>query len=137
MTRELSGPEVAALAEAAVPGSVAKTTETACYLKPEHLVQTLEALKTSPEADLVHLTNLCGVDFWDHMEVVYHIQSFVQNHIALFKVEAWDREKPEVPSVTPVFWPAGRNRGSYSGEKIRGSHCGASAASRASGGTHA
>ena len=42
-----------------------------------------------------------------------------------------------MPSVTPVFWPAGRNRGSYSGEKIRGSHCGASAASRASGGTHA
>ncbi len=33
MTRQLTGDEAAALAEAAVPGSVAKTTETACYLK--------------------------------------------------------------------------------------------------------
>ena len=103
MTRELSGPEAAALAEAVVPGSVAKTTDTACYLKPEHLVETLEALKQAPDADLVHLTNTCGVDFWDHLEVVYHIQSFVQNHMALFKVEVWDRENAEVPSVCPVF----------------------------------
>lgn len=103
VTHQLTGAEAAALAEAAVPGSVAKTTETACYLKPEHLVATFEALKTSPDADLVHLTNTCGVDFWDHLEVVYHIQSFVKNHIALYKVEVWDREKPEVPSVVPVY----------------------------------
>lgn len=103
MTRELSGPEAAALAEAVVPGSVEKTTDTACYLKADQLVATLDALKSSPDADLVHLTNLCGVDFWDHMEVVYHLQSFEKNHIALFKVETWDRENAEVPSVVPVF----------------------------------
>lgn len=103
MTRELSGPEIAALAEAVVPGSVDRTTDFACYLKPEHLVATLEALKSSPEADLVHLTNTCGVDFWDHLEVVYHIQSFVKNHIALIKVDVLDRVNPEVPSVVPVF----------------------------------
>ena len=103
MTRELSGPEIAALAEAVVPGSVDRTTDFACYLKPEHLVATLEALKNSPEADLVHLTNTCGVDFWDHLEVVYHIQSFVKNHIALIKVDVLDRVNPEVPSVVPVF----------------------------------
>jgi len=103
VTRELSGPEAAALAESAVPGSVARTTDTACYLKPGHLVAALDALKNSREADLVHLTNLCGVDFWDHFEVVYHVQSFDKNQIALFKVEVSDREKPSVPSVVPVF----------------------------------
>jgi NADH-quinone oxidoreductase subunit C len=103
VTRELSGPEVAALAEAVVPGSVARTTDVACYLKPEHLVATLQALKESPEADLVHLTNTCGVDFWDHFEVVYHIQSFVNNHIAVIKVDVMDRENAEIPSVVPVF----------------------------------
>ncbi len=103
MTRELSGPEAASLAEAAVPGSVDRTTDAACYLKSDHLVATLEALKTSPEADLVHLTNLCGVDFWDHFEVVYHVQSFDKNQIALFKVDVLDREAPVVPSVVPVF----------------------------------
>jgi NADH-quinone oxidoreductase subunit C len=103
VTRELTGAEAGALAEAVVPGSVLRTTETACYLKPEQLVATLEALRTSPDADLVHLTNLCGVDFWDHFEVVYHIQSFDKNHIALFKVETYDRENPVIPSVVPVF----------------------------------
>lgn len=102
-TRQLTGPEVAAMAEAAVPGSVAKTTSVACYLKPESVVQTMEALRTSPESDLVHLTNLCGVDFWDHFEVVYHVQSFDKNHIATIKVEVMDRENPVTPSLVPVF----------------------------------
>lgn len=91
------------MAEAAVPGSVAKTTSVACYLKPESVVQTMEALRTSPESDLVHLTNLCGVDFWDHFEVVYHVQSFDKNHIATIKVEVMDRENPVTPSLVPVF----------------------------------
>jgi len=103
VTRELTGPEAAALAESVVPGSVERTTDAACYLKPEHLVATLDALRTSPDADLVHLTNLCGVDYWDHFEVVYHIQSFDKNQIALFKVEVWNRENPVIPSVVPVF----------------------------------
>jgi NADH-quinone oxidoreductase subunit C len=103
MTREWTGPETAAAAERLVPGSVAKTTPSACYLRAEKLVETMEALRTDSEADFVHLTNLCGVDFWDHLEVVYHVQSFDKNQIACLKVEAWDREKPVVPSVVPVW----------------------------------
>lgn len=103
MTRELTGAEVAAHAERVVPGSVAKVSATACYLKPEKLVETMAALRADREADFVHLTNLCGVDWWDHMEVVYHVQSFDRNQIACFKVETWDRENPVVPSLVPVF----------------------------------
>ena len=103
MTRELTGPEVAALAEAVVPGSVARTTPIACYLKPETLVQTMEALRTGADSDLIHLTNLCGVDYWDHFEVVYHIQSFDKNHIATIKVDVLDRANPVIPSVTSVW----------------------------------
>lgn len=103
MTRELTGPEAASLVEALVPGAVSRTTDVACYLHPAQLRAALQAVRTSPDADLVHLTNLCAVDFWDHFEVVYHIQSFDKNHIAVFKVETWDREAPEIPSVTPVY----------------------------------
>ena len=103
MTRELSGEELAAWAEQAVPGSVARTTAKSCYLNPEQLRDTILALRSSADADLVHLTNLCGVDYWDHFEVVYHIQSFDKNHIGVFKVEAWDRANPVVPSLVPVF----------------------------------
>ena len=103
MTRELTGPEVAAMAEALVPGSVARTTANACYLKPETLVQAMHALRTGADSDLIHLTNLCGVDYWDHFEVVYHIQSFDKNHIATLKVEVMDRDNAVTPSVVPVW----------------------------------
>lgn len=103
MTRELAADQVASWAEALVPGSVARVEPPACYLRPEKLVETLAALRNSPEADFVHLTNLCAVDWWDHFEIVYHVQSFDRNRIATIKCEAWDREKPVVPSLTPVY----------------------------------
>lgn len=103
MTRELTGQQVADWAEALVPGSVARVEPHCCYLKPEALVAAMQALRTSPDSDLVHLTNLCGVDWWDHFEVVYHVQSFDRNHIATIKCEVLDRDKPLVPSLTPVY----------------------------------
>lgn len=104
-TYEFPGEEIAAHAERLVPGSVARVTPIAAYLAPEKLVETMEALKNDPETNLVHLTNLCGVDYWDRFEVVYHIQSFERNHIATLKVDV-DRENPKTPSVVPVWWGA-------------------------------
>ena len=101
--RWLTGTEAAEMAERLVPGSVARTTDVACYIKPEVLVEAMGALESDPEADFIHLTNLCGVDYWDHMEVVYHVQSFDKHHIATFKVDVLDREKPSIPSVVPVW----------------------------------
>ena len=106
MTRELTGFEVAEAAERVKPGSVARSNGVACYLKPEMLVETMQALHDDPDMDLVHLTNLCAVDFWDHFEVVYHIQSFYKNHIVTIKVDVPNREKPVCPSVVPVWYGA-------------------------------
>jgi NADH-quinone oxidoreductase subunit C len=103
VTRWLSGQDTADWAETLVPGSVARVEPGYCVLKPETLVETMRALRTSPESDLVHLTNLCGVDWWDHFEVVYHLQSFDRNHIATIKCETWDHDKPSIPSLVPVF----------------------------------
>lgn len=101
--RWLSGPEAGELAEKLVPGSVTRTTDVACYLDPGKLVEAMTALESNDESDFIHLTNLCGVDYWDRMEVVYHVQSFVKHHIATYKVETTEREKPVVPSVVPVW----------------------------------
>lgn len=103
MTRRLGGEEAAAAVERVAPGAVAKSSPVACYLKPEMLVEAMEALRTAPETDFKHLTNLCGVDYWDHFEVVYHVQSFERNQMATLKVEVWEREDPVVPSVVPVW----------------------------------
>ena len=98
-----TGEEAAAAAERVAPGSVARTTATACYLKPETVAETMTALRDDPETDLAMLTNLCGADYWDHFEVVYHVQSLERNQIACYKVEAWDRDEPAVPSVVAVW----------------------------------
>ncbi len=103
VTRWWSGEELATVVERLVPGSVERAAPGACYLRPATLVETMRALSTDPEADFVHLTNLCGTDYWDHFEVVYHMQSFVKNQGATVKIEVWDHENPAAPSVVPVW----------------------------------
>jgi NADH-quinone oxidoreductase subunit C len=65
-----------------------------------------EALRTDPVTDLVHLTNLCAADYWERFEVVCHVQSLVNNHIATLKVEIFERDRPVCPSVVPVWYGA-------------------------------
>ena len=102
-TRWLTGHETAEMAERCLPGSVARATEVACYLNAGSLVESARALRGDGEADFVHLTNLCAVDYWSHFEVVYHVQSFVKNHFATLKVEVQGRDNPAVASVVPVW----------------------------------
>lgn len=105
-TRWLGGHEVADVAERLVPGSVVRADDVACYLQAEHLRAVCQALRDDPEANLVHLTNLCAVDYWSRFEVVYHVQSFERNHIATLKLEVEGRESPKAPSVVPVWYGA-------------------------------
>ncbi|MCA9831103.1 MAG: NADH-quinone oxidoreductase subunit C [Dehalococcoidia bacterium] len=103
-TRWLTGHETAEAIEDLVPGSVARSTGVACYLKPEMLVEACHALRDDSDGlDLVHLTNLCAVDYWSHFEVVYHLQSFYKNQFATLKVDVQGRDKPAIPSVVPVW----------------------------------
>ena len=103
-THWLTGHETAAAIESLVPGSVARSTDVACYLQPERLVEAAHAVRDDSDGlDLVHLTNLCAVDYWSHFEVVYHLQSFYKNQFATLKVEVTGRDKPAVPSVVPIW----------------------------------
>ncbi|SMO67160.1 NADH-quinone oxidoreductase subunit C [Melghirimyces algeriensis] len=51
-----------------------------------------------------YLENLSGVDYEEHMEVLYHFVSLKHGHTLCIKVKT-DREDPRIPSVTDV-WPA-------------------------------
>ncbi len=103
MTRWWTGEELAEAAERLVPGSVARSTATACILEAEHAHEALRALRDDPETNFAHLSNLCGVDQWDRFEVVYHLQSLERNQVACAKVEAFDREEPSVASVVDIW----------------------------------
>ncbi|MDZ7727287.1 MAG: NADH-quinone oxidoreductase subunit C [Dehalococcoidia bacterium] len=101
-TKRLTGPEAAERIEQVAPGSVARTTPDAPYLKHESLVETMRQLESHPECEFKILTNLCGVDYWDRMEVVYHLQSLDRNELMTVKTDV-DREDARCPSVFPVW----------------------------------
>ena len=106
MTARWTGEEVANAAERLVPGSVDHYDSVGCVIKADKLVQTMQAIRTGAETDFAYLVNLCGVDYWDHFEVVYHLQSLTKNQFATVRAEAWSREDPRLPSVTPVWFGA-------------------------------
>lgn len=105
-TRIWTGPELAEAVEAQTPGAVARVTSVACYIVPDRLVEAMTNLRDAEATDFVALSNLCGADYWDRLEVVYHLHSYVKNQICTVKVDVLDREEPAVPSVVPVWYGA-------------------------------
>ena len=68
----------------------------------EDIAPMCEMLKTDGEYDFKFLTDLSGVDYLEHMEVVYHMYSYGLQHKLCLKVKV----KPDdllVPSVTSVW----------------------------------
>ncbi len=45
-----------------------------------------------------------GVDYADHMQMVYHLESILHKHVLVVKVKTTDRENPMVDSVSDI-WP--------------------------------
>ncbi|MEX2080017.1 MAG: NADH-quinone oxidoreductase subunit C [Dehalococcoidia bacterium] len=102
-TQVWSGPQTAAAIERLTPGSVTRHDAVAAFISPERWVESLQALRDDPDADFVHLTNLCGVDWWDRLEVVCHLQSLNKNQLCCVKLEIADRENAVAPSLTSVW----------------------------------
>jgi NADH:ubiquinone oxidoreductase subunit C len=51
-----------------------------------------------------YLICVSGVDHADHMQMVYHLESTVHNHIIVVKVKTDGRENPAIDSVSDI-WP--------------------------------
>jgi NADH-quinone oxidoreductase subunit C len=77
---------------------------------PEIAVQLAElhatavVLKTAPELAFDYMVCLSGVDYPEHIAVVYHLESTVQGHFIVLKVKTADREQPEVETLSDL-WP--------------------------------
>ncbi len=103
-TRFLSGLELAHRIEGALPGAVMDARPEWVEVASERVVAVARFLRDDPELDMRYLSCLTAVDRLDHFEVVYHLQSLRRNHLGVMKAKIWDRETPELPSVTSV-WP--------------------------------
>ena len=106
MTVWLTGTTMAARIRGAFPDAVAEANEVWVTVTRERLPEVARFLRDDPELAFEMATNVTAVDWVDYFEVVYHLQSISRNQIMTLKVRAEDRENPEVPSVTNVWWGA-------------------------------
>ena len=60
-------------------------------------------LKGSTEASLDYLFCLTGVDYADHMIVVYHLQSTLHHHQLVIKAKTNTRENPTIDTVCDIW----------------------------------
>ncbi len=65
-------------------------------------------LKEEETLSFDYLRNLTGVDYEEHMEVVYHLYSFSHKHDLCVRVRT-DREQPSVPSTVSLWATANWN----------------------------
>jgi NADH-quinone oxidoreductase subunit C len=66
----------------------------------------LSELKNNPQTSFDYLFCLTGVDWPQHMEVVYHLESTVHRHVVVIKAKINTRENPEMETVCPLWQTA-------------------------------
>jgi NADH-quinone oxidoreductase subunit C len=70
---------------------------------PEHLAEVALFLRDDPDLMLDYLNSLTAIDHKTHLAVVYHLTSLTKRHRLTFKIDLDNRNKPALPSVTPVW----------------------------------
>lgn len=103
MTEVLRAKEVAEKVEQQFPGAVIEYSETTVLVDSRSIHDVCQFLNQASGLDFDYLVNLTGVDYLDYLEVVYHLVSMKHNHRVVLKTRCYDRERPSVPSVTPIW----------------------------------
>ena len=63
----------------------------------------LESLRNDENTHFDYMFCLSGVDYPEHMEVVYHLKSTSHNHEMVLKAKILDREKPTIDTVCDIW----------------------------------
>ena len=80
------------------------TVESGALVIPkEKLTDVARFLKDSPEYRMDYLSCVTGVDYKEHLEVVYHLYSMEKKEGPLVLKARTDREACLLPSVTPIW----------------------------------
>ena len=103
MTIALSGKEIANKLEEQFPGSVVESSQESVVVKSDSLLTVASFLKATPSLDFNYLTSITAVDYYDYLEVVYHLTSLEHNHSLVVKTRCYGRENPVVPSVVSLW----------------------------------
>ncbi|MCK6616387.1 MAG: NADH-quinone oxidoreductase subunit C [Cyclobacteriaceae bacterium] len=63
----------------------------------------LSELKSNPQTSFDYLFCLTGVDWPQHMEVIYHLKSTTHNHMVVIKSKINTREYPQTDTVSDIW----------------------------------
>ncbi len=103
MTKPLSGRELAQQIAEHVPDAIVEADEAAVIVQSQSLFEVMRFVKETAEFDFDYLVSITAVDYWDYLEVVYHLVSIGHNHSLVLKTRCYDRDNPEVPSVVELW----------------------------------
>ena len=106
MTKQLVSKDVVKKIEEQLPEAVAGFDESSILINKLHILEVCRFLKQTSNLEFDYLINLTGVDYLDYFEIVYHLVSIKHNHKVTLKTRCYDRNKPVVPSVTPLWMAA-------------------------------
>ncbi len=73
-----------------------------CQIDPGNIVKFCRLLNEDRELGFEYIRAITGVDYEDHMEVVYSLYSFVSNWSINIKARL-DAEKPEIETITSIY----------------------------------
>jgi NADH-quinone oxidoreductase subunit C len=71
-------------------------------IRPESVLEVMRFLRGDPQLDFDFLSLITGVDYPDHLTVVYHLFSYTQKHKFVVKVEL-AKATPRVDSVESIW----------------------------------
>jgi NADH:ubiquinone oxidoreductase subunit C len=72
-------------------------------VQAEDLHATALELKNTAELSFDYLICLTGVDYPDHMKIVYHLESIKHRHMMVLKVKTKDRIAPAVDTLSDIW----------------------------------
>ncbi len=80
------------------------TIEGSAFIVPkEKILDVARFLKSNADYQMDYLSCVTGVDYKEHLEVVYHLYSMTKKEGPIILKVRTDREKGIIPSVTPIW----------------------------------
>jgi len=103
MTKPLNTRELVKKIENQYSTAIVDFQDSFVTITPESVYDVCLLLNHSSGLEFDYLVDLTGVDYLDYIAVVYRLVSIKHNHGVIIKTRCFDRKKPIVPSVTPIW----------------------------------
>jgi NADH-quinone oxidoreductase subunit C len=103
MTVALAGKEVADKLKQQFPSEIIESDRDYIVVKPETITAIISFFKTAPDFEFDFLNGITAVDYFDYVEVVYHLTSMKHNRSLVVKTRCPGRDNLAVPSIVSLY----------------------------------